>query len=116
MDQGLHRAITLPVPSRGRLQGGMAAAPIRREKWASEGWRQFGSCRDSDPDLFYPVGRGHAAQEQTEVAKSVCRSCPSREPCLAFALGTRQDLGVWGGMSPDDRRELIRARRRAVAS
>jgi WhiB family redox-sensing transcriptional regulator len=82
----------------------------------AENWRAVGSCRDSDPNLFYPLGRGHPSLEQTEVAKSICRACPSREPCLAFALATRQDLGVWGGTSPEERRELIRARRRAIAS
>jgi WhiB family redox-sensing transcriptional regulator len=94
----------------------MTAAAVLREKWAPENWREVGSCRDSDPNLFYPLGRGRSALEQTEVAKLVCRACPSREPCLTFALATRQDLGIWGGTSPEDRRELIRGRRRAVAS
>ncbi len=83
---------------------------------SARSWRDVGSCRDSDPNLFYPLGRGRPAHEQAELAKSVCRGCPSREPCLAYALATRQDLGVWGGTSPDDRREIFRARRRAIAS
>ena len=117
MDQGLSRSITLPVAGRARPQGrSMTVAAVPREIWASESWRQVASCRDSDPDLFYPLGKGRAALEQAEVAKSICRACPSREPCLAFALATRQDLGVWGGTTPEDRRELIRVRRRAVAS
>lgn len=117
MDQGLRRVIPLSVPSRGRPQGrSMIVAPVPREKWAPENWREVGSCRDSDPNLFYPMGRGRAALEQAEVAKLVCRACPSREPCLAFALATRQELGVWGGTSPEDRRRLGRGRRRAVAS
>jgi WhiB family redox-sensing transcriptional regulator len=69
-------------------------------------WRLFGSCRDSDPNLFYPIGRSRTAQNQTLAAKLVCTSCPSREPCLAFALATHQELGVWGGTSPEDRRHL----------
>lgn len=117
MDQGLRRAITLPVPSRGRLPGrSMTVTKVLGEKWAPGNWREVASCRDSDPDLFYPLGKGRSALEQVEVAKLVCSACPSREPCLAFALATRQDLGVWGGTSPEDRRELIRERRRAVAS
>ena len=46
-------------------------------------WRDAGYCRDKDPNLFYPLGRGRAAIEQAEVAKAYCRACPSREPCLA---------------------------------
>ena len=55
--------------------------------------------------------------EQTEVAKAFCRSCPSKVPCLAFALEARQELGVWGGTSPEERRVLLgRGRRTQVAS
>jgi WhiB family redox-sensing transcriptional regulator len=80
------------------------------------GWRESGSCHDSDPNLFYPLGRGVAALEQIEEAKTLCRTCPSQEPCLAFALSTHQELGVWGGMSADERRRLLRSRRASVAS
>ncbi|MDQ1500085.1 MAG: WhiB family transcriptional regulator, redox-sensing transcriptional regulator [Actinomycetota bacterium] len=81
-----------------------------------ESWRDAGRCRDSDPNLFYPLGRGVAAREQAEEAKGYCRACPSREPCLAFALATRQELGVWGGTSPDERLLLVREGRAEVAS
>lgn len=81
-----------------------------------EGWRDTGKCRDSDPNLFYPLGRGHAAIEQAEAAKLICRGCPAREPCLAFALASRQELGVWGGTSPEDRRRLTGRRRSTIAS
>lgn len=117
MDQGLRRAITLPVVNRaGPENRSMTAAPVWGARCGIEGWREVAKCRDSDPNLFYPLGRGRAAVAQAEAAKAVCRACPSREPCLAFALATRQDLGVWGGTSPEDRRALIRAQRRAVAS
>ena len=82
-----------------------------------ENWRDAGLCRDENPNLFYPIGRGRAALDQAEEAKAVCLVCPSREPCLAFALATRQELGVWGGTSPEERRLLLgRGRRRQVAS
>ena len=51
----------------------------------SRGWRDVGLCRDKDPNLFYPRGKGRAAVQQAEVAKAFCLVCPSREPCLAFA-------------------------------
>lgn len=89
---------------------------VRRTAEEPKSWRELGSCRDSDPNLFYPLGRGVAALEQIEEAKTLCRTCPSLEPCLAFALSTRQELGVWGGMSAEDRRRLLRSRRTSVAS
>jgi WhiB family redox-sensing transcriptional regulator len=77
-----------------------------RTTWAHQSWRDAGRCRDKDPDLFYPVGKGRAALEQAELAKAFCRACASREPCLAYALATAQEMGVWGGTSPEDRRLL----------
>jgi WhiB family redox-sensing transcriptional regulator len=105
MDQDLARAIVPTLPSQ-----------VPRGRAAPERWREVGSCRDSDPNLFYPLGKGLSARQQAEEAKRVCRTCPSQEPCLAFALATRQELGVWGGTSPDERRQLLRDRRAQVAS
>ncbi|MGH8910691.1 MAG: WhiB family transcriptional regulator, partial [Egibacteraceae bacterium] len=35
---------------------------------------------------------------------------PVRARCLAWALQTRQDDGVWGGLSEDERRAVRRKR------
>ena len=81
-------------------------------------WRERAGCRDLDTDLFFPVGEGAEAQVQIDAAKTVCASCPVRDECLAFALDTRQDAGVWGGMTEDERRRHRRrlTRQRRVAS
>ena len=85
----------------------------------NDNWRQFASCRDTDPDLFFPVGTTGPAIEQIETAKAVCEECESRQPCLEFALTTNQDSGIWGGTSEEERRKLRRqwmaAKRRATA-
>ena len=75
-------------------------------------WRDVASCRDTDPDLFFPVGTTGPAIEQIENAKAVCRECDDQAPCLEYALTTNQDSGVWGGTSEEERRVL---RRRHVA-
>jgi WhiB family redox-sensing transcriptional regulator len=63
------------------------------------------------------LGKGRAAVEQAEHAKAICRICPSLKPCLSFALATSQDLGIWGGTTPEERRLLLgRGRRAEVAS
>ncbi len=74
----------------------------------NENWRLFASCRDTDPDLFFPVGTTGPAIEQIENAKAVCRECESRQPCLEYALTTNQDSGIWGGTSEEERRKLRR--------
>ena len=73
-------------------------------------WRELAACRDTDPDLFFPVGTTGPAIEQIEAAKRVCNECEVREPCLEFALESNQDSGVWGGTSEEERRAIRRQR------
>lgn len=81
-------------------------------------WRNRAACLEADPELFFPIGSTGPALLQIEEAKDVCRACPVVEPCLAWALETGQDAGVWGGLSEDERRALKRrtSRARAAAS
>jgi len=71
-------------------------------------WRATASCRDTSPDLFFPIGTTGPAVDQISSAKIVCTACPSRIPCLEYALSTNQDSGVWGATSEEDRRHLRR--------
>ena len=92
---------------------------VSTEPDQTDDWRELASCRDTDPDLFFPVGTTGPAIDQIESAKAVCRSCEAQVPCLEFALVTNQDSGVWGGTSEEERRKLRRqwlARRRAQAA
>ncbi len=78
-------------------------------------WRDRAACLDEDPDLFFPIGNTGPALLQIEEAKSVCRTCPVMETCLAWAMKHGVDAGVWGGLSEDERRAMKRraARNRA---
>ena len=72
-------------------------------------WREHAECLGSDPDMFFPVGSTGAVLAEIAAAKAVCRSCPVVEECLAYALETNQEAGVWGGTSEEERRRLRRA-------
>ncbi len=76
---------------------------------ADYSWRRDAICRDTDPDLFFPVGTTGAALVQIDQAKAVCRICPVQVDCLQYALITNQDSGIWGGTSEEERRKLRRA-------
>jgi WhiB family transcriptional regulator, redox-sensing transcriptional regulator len=78
-------------------------------------WIERARCIGEDPELFFPVGTSAPALEQTVRAKAVCRGCPVVDACLAWALDTCQDAGVWGGLDEEERRVIRRARRRAAA-
>ncbi len=72
-------------------------------------WRQQAACRGIDPEVFYPDGDEHA-----HGAKTICVSCPVRQPCLEWALATRERQGVWGGCDERDRRRILRQARRSA--
>lgn len=65
-----------------------------------------------DPDDFYPISivgrRRDARPDPNEAAKTVCKGCDVREKCLTWALEMDERHGVWGGLSPEERQELIR--------
>ncbi len=71
-------------------------------------WRLDAACRDLDTAVFFPE-----TEEAVAVAKAICASCPVRAACLEFALVTRQDDGVWGGLDETERRR-VRRRRQAT--
>jgi len=71
-------------------------------------WRHRAACRDEDPELFFPVGNSGPALVQIAEAKTVCNRCPVAAQCLAWALDSGQEYGVWGGVSEVELRALRR--------
>jgi WhiB family transcriptional regulator, redox-sensing transcriptional regulator len=69
-------------------------------------WRQLAACRDSEPNLFFPVGSTGPAIDQIGEAKRICAMCHVQESCLQYALESNQEAGVWGGYAEDERRRL----------
>ena len=78
-------------------------------------WRHRAACMEEDPELFFPIGNTGPALLQVEEAKAVCRRCPVIDDCLAWALESGQDAGVWGGLSEEERRALKRRAARSRA-
>jgi WhiB family redox-sensing transcriptional regulator len=72
-----------------------------------EWWRQA-ACQSAEPELFFPISATEASAAEIARAKQVCGRCEVREPCLAYALHDRQQQGIWGGMTEDERRLLRR--------
>ena len=78
--------------------------PERPKVTGDPEWASRGACRDIDPETLFVVG---AAQHK---AKLICMGCPVRIDCLADALDSRAEFGVWGGMTERERRALLRRR------
>jgi WhiB family redox-sensing transcriptional regulator len=68
-----------------------------------------GACRTAaDPDLWF----ADDLQDQA-AAVAVCRACPVRALCGAWALDTGQLYGIWGGLTEAERRQGQRGQRAA---
>jgi WhiB family redox-sensing transcriptional regulator len=70
----------------------------------SEEWMDQAACRGKDADLFFPE-----PGESLRPAKQICAGCAARDDCLRFAVREQIFHGIWGGLSPQERR---RGRRR----
>ncbi|MFJ2177330.1 WhiB family transcriptional regulator [Streptomyces sp. NPDC087851] len=82
-------------------------------------WQLLAACRGVDSSLFFhPEGeRGAARSARENSAKEVCMRCPVRAECAAHALAVREPYGVWGGLTEDEREELMgRARTRLITA
>jgi WhiB family redox-sensing transcriptional regulator len=58
-------------------------------------------CMESDPDLFFD-------SDSYRMAKRLCNRCPVKTECLTVALVNTETFGVWGGLTPNERKTLKR--------
>ena len=87
--------------------------PYRRNTRLSplgDPWRAFARCAElseAERERFFPA---HGAlPEEINATKAICRDeCPVREACLAYAIEARENHGIWGGTSPDERARVRR--------
>lgn len=79
-------------------------------------WRERAACRDSDPDLFFPIGRTGPNAVQVDEAKAVCAGCPVKDTCLEWARNFGPVEGIWGGTTESERGPARVRRRSAVPS
>jgi WhiB family redox-sensing transcriptional regulator len=78
------------------------------------GWVDHAACRPHPTSWWY---QRHDALE-TELALSICRTCPVRAACLDEALDAETDhrYGIVGGTTPSDRDRLELQRRRLAGT
>lgn len=79
-------------------------------------WRDDGECRrpEYDPEMWHPGGTTGPHLAQTADAKRICSGCPVMVQCREWGMDHRQESGIWGGMTEQDRvnerRRIARAR------
>lgn len=69
-------------------------------------------CSEADPDGFFPEqGEYHISR----LAKRICQSCPYQKECLDWALEKEEELGIWGGSSEYERKQIRNGKLRKEA-
>jgi len=73
-------------------------------------WMNDARCTEIGGEPFFPE-----YGEKTEEAKNVCSRCPVQTECLTYALtientGVWSVIGIWGGTTPEERRQIKRTR------
>ena len=80
----------------------------RGQHWTARALcRQLIAARIADPDDWYPIGQGNH-QLDIKMARSRCGGCPVRQECRDYALQAGEEHGIWGGLTPQERRALAR--------
>lgn len=70
-------------------------------------WMEAARCRKMGPELFF-AERGQPVHH----AKAICNGCPVVDECLSYAERHHITHGIWGALSPEERR----AQRRRITN
>ena len=72
-------------------------------------WKQKAQCwgKTTSPstDYWYPDDDDPNRIHNIKIAKSYCKLCPVMSECLDYALSNDEEYGIWGGMTPRERRK-----------
>jgi WhiB family transcriptional regulator, redox-sensing transcriptional regulator len=98
------------------VPGGSRHLEVRLGRWMDRAACQ-GMVTSADEDIFFAPdldelggNRGAAtrvAATRESLALAVCDRCPVQLECLAYAVTTRQQHGVWGGKTQQELRRLV---------
>jgi WhiB family redox-sensing transcriptional regulator len=83
--------------------GGIDLASLPPNPAPPDMWQDQAACHGIDPDVFFPT-----SEEEAGPALTYCGACGIREMCLAWALKNGERYGVWGGLTEQQRRRLVR--------
>jgi WhiB family redox-sensing transcriptional regulator len=71
----------------------------------SSAWMSQARC--ARPDVSHISFYEDRRPEGAEPAKAICSRCVVREECLDYALTGNERYGIWGGMTPGERSDII---------
>jgi WhiB family redox-sensing transcriptional regulator len=72
----------------------------------SEPWNTQAACLNRDPQWW--DHESHVMTRECKKAMAICNACPVRIECLTSALDNEVEFGIWGGLTPFDRKQLVK--------
>lgn len=64
------------------------------------------ACAGLPTEIFFYEGSAAGHERASAIAKKICSGCPIAEPCLTYAVHNKEEFGIWGGKTPNERRIL----------
>jgi WhiB family transcriptional regulator, redox-sensing transcriptional regulator len=71
-------------------------------------WEQA-ACAGLETEDFFA---GPDDQPAIDAAKAICATCEVRVPCLEYAIAGELTVGIWGGLTAQERMRVAREGRR----
>jgi hypothetical protein len=85
------------------VTGRQEKTALRKELLLPEFDLSLALCAQTDPEIFFPIKGDQGAAQK---AKDICRQCEVQKDCLAWAVANNEEFGIWGGLTPKERRGL----------
>ncbi len=63
------------------------------------------ACAEVAPELWFPEKGG-----KVKFAEDLCKRCEIQLPCLQWSLDNKEQWGTWGGVSENQRKQILRRR------
>jgi hypothetical protein len=70
-------------------------------------WMRDAACRDQPDYDFFPESM---TSPDAARAVTLCNRCPVQDRCARYAMVNEIEYGIWGGLSPRARREIVASR------
>ena len=90
---------------------------VLNEDGEDTSWQRQGACRGYSyvADIWYPETLDERERRHVAVAarhaKLICSTCDVSDQCLEYAIAHHESYGIWGGLTPDERKTLWTSRK-----
>jgi hypothetical protein len=66
-------------------------------------WMKDAACKGNTEANWFPE---HGITKEVKLARTICSQCAVKEECLNYAVQQPELLGIWGGTSHRQRRNI----------